>query len=306
MDMASRITKSRRLVLAVSAMVASASGLGGCGSDGAVFPFQTSPPTSPPETFIVVEGRPLRRRGRLMVARSRCRARSVLRIAIPGIDARRRATLASHWRRLAELKHASIVAFEQLHGQLARLDAPDHLLEGCIRASRQEADHADRCFALASRYEGATVTPGRLRVRGIPVPSLVSVATDSLRDGVLNEGYAAWVADQQLLFATDPQVVATLRTIARDEAEHAQLSWSIMAWCATRGGEQVRRALLDEALVLPHLTPSPSVGDTALAAHGLSNVDMDGTGCDRLRTAVVERLIDFLPDTICKSSKFDT
>ena len=94
-------------------------------------PIQTSPPTSPPETWIVVEGRPLRRRGRLMVGHVPvCRARSVLRIVIPGIDARRRAILASHWRRLAELEHASIVAFEQLRGQLARLDAPDRLLEG--------------------------------------------------------------------------------------------------------------------------------------------------------------------------------
>ena len=165
----------------------------------------------------------------MLRGRSRVRSRSLLRVEVAGLGRRQREVLAAYWRDTAELEHASIVAFHHLGRSLQLAGAPSALLEGCATAAAQEADHAARCFALASRYLGAIVTPGRLRMPRVSVPSLSTLATDSLRDGMLNEGYAAWLADRQLQGATEPEVVDTLRTIARDEANHAQLSLVVFA-----------------------------------------------------------------------------
>jgi len=278
-----RTILGRRARLALSAVLLPLGLATGCGGGLTDSPVTT---TTQPE-MIVVEGRPLRRRnGRLHRARSR-RGHSRLtdRQALwlsPSV----REALGNHWRSQGELEHASVVAFDDLAHRLAMVDAPADLLRRSLQAAAQEADHAERCFELAGRYLGESLRPGRLR-RPMRLPrsresELIRLAQEALRDGVLNEGYAAWLATQQLRRARDQRVQDTLAVIARDEAHHAELSADVLAWCCAVGGRAVVDAVHALADSLPArmvaCVPPAGIDPKALADHGLLDSDPDGAG----------------------------
>lgn len=175
--------------------------------------------------------------------------------ALPRED---RDALAVHWTLVAREEHASILAFERLAAALAAHDAPRSLIAGARVAARQEADHADRCFALASAFAGRTLTPAAWHPDAEPTPSLVRLALEALLDGCLGEGIAA--AEAATLVAGRATVDAvhdTLVVIRRDEAGHAELSWSVLAWCLAVGGEALHTAVR-RALATLREAPAPA------------------------------------------------
>ncbi len=244
----------------------------------------------------MIEGRPLRRRnGRLHRARSK-RGRSHLtdRQALwlaPDV----RDALAEHWRNQGELEHASVVAFEDLARRLTLVDAPDDLILRSLQAAQQEADHAARCFELAGRYLGESLRPGRLR-RPLRLPrsretELARLAVEALRDGIVNEGFAAWLAEQQLDRARDRRVQETLAVIARDEAGHAALAVDVLAWCLAEGGSTVAAAVREAAAELPARMSAGVVpvglDQRALADHGFFDPDPTGEGYAEVLSAAL-------------------
>ncbi len=279
--------RRRRLALAVLFMpltMIAASCNGGGLTDS---PTTTTlvPPT--PDSVIVMEGRPLRRRnGRLHRARSKrghshLTDRQALWLA-PDV----REALAEHWRNQGELEHASVVAFEDLARRLALVDAPDDLIVRSLQAAQQETDHAERCFELAGRYLGESLRPGRLR-RPLRLPrsrdtELARLAVEALRDGIVNEGFAAWLAQEQLERARDRRVQETLAVIARDEAGHADLAIDVLAWCLAEGGAEVAAAVREAAGELPARMSAGVVpaglDRRALADHGFFDPDPTGEG----------------------------
>jgi len=251
-------------------------------------------PGTTPSTDTVVHlftGRPLRRRnGKARWARARrgtSRLTDQVALELPSAV---RAALADHWRRQGELEHASIIAFHDLAVRLEAVHAPGRLVAAAQHAAQQEADHAQRCFELAGRYEGRSYSAGRLnrplRIRRSRVAELRALAVEAFRDGVVNEGYAAWVAEEQGLRAVDGRVRTTLAVIARDEAEHASLSAEVLAWCVEVGGEPVSNAVALAAASLPHRMTAAVVPDgldaAVLAQHGLHDPDPDGAGYQRV------------------------
>jgi hypothetical protein len=287
-----RPRRSVRLTLA-ALVVPLGLGLGACGNLADSPATTTVPPPDP--SVMVIEGRPLRRRnGRLHRARARLGHSHLTDRQALWLSADVRAALAEHWRTQGELEHASVVAFQDLARRLAMVDAPEHLVRGALRAAEQEADHWYRCFELAGRYLGQSLRPGRLR-RPLRLPrsrttELSALAVEALRDGVLNEGYAALLAEAKAARASDARVHETLRVIAHDEAEHAALSAEVLAWCLTVGGPATREAVADALLalptrmsgaVLPHGVPSRPLAD-----HGLADVDPDGARYDDLLASI--------------------
>lgn len=181
------------------------------------------------------------------------------------------------------MEHASVIAFHDLARRLTAVGAPVALVDSATRAANQEADHTQRCFDLAGRYLGQNLLPGRLH-RPIRLPrsretELARLAVEALRDGVLNEGYAAWQAAGQAERATDSRVRDALVVIARDEAEHAEVSADVLAWCLAQGDTEVAAAVSAAAACLPTRVAScvipADVAAGALADHGL--FDPDGT-----------------------------
>ena len=277
-------TVGLRVRLALAALVVPL-GIGAAACEGGI---TDSPTTTVPSTeIIVIEGRPLRRRnGRLRRARSRRGHGRLTDRQSLSLAAAERAALADYWRNQGELEHASVVAFNDLAHRLAQVDAPDELLRRTLRAADQEANHAHLCFELAGRYLGETVQAGRLRrPRRMPrsrTAELTQLAVEALRDGVLNEGYAAWLAVGKAERATDHRVRDTMQVIARDEAQHAALSADVLAWCISEGGEVVVDAVIAAERELPTRMYEAAlpidVDAEVLADHGMFNADPLGDG----------------------------
>lgn len=260
---------------------------------------------------IVVEGRPLRRRawwrrGKrtvVHVARSRRGPRTLTdrqALAVPAVE---RLAIGEHWRRLGELEHASVVAFVDIARRLQRLGAPGSLVHRAERAAVQEQEHADRCFALASRYLGVTVTPGRLRQphRRVRRDDLAVLAEESVRDGMYNEGFAAWLALHAGRRVVDQRVAETLRVIARDEAGHARLSADIVAWCVAEGQGHVADRVARAAATLPQLRAPelPAADPETLARHGVvGDDDASRLAAADIRDVVAARCSAIVAETL--------
>lgn len=84
---------------------------------------------------------------------------------------------------------------------------------------------------LAGRY-GASPRP----VRFVPTAShtLLELALENAREGTSRELFAAAVAAWQARWASSPQLRDCFAEIARDEAEHAQLSLDLAGWLSER------------------------------------------------------------------------
>jgi hypothetical protein len=226
---------------------------------------------------MVVEGRALRIRGRVVVASSSTSDgwRGTAVPATGSLPAATRQALAELWANVARAEHASVPAFARLSLTLVPWGAPARLVEDAHRAALDEIEHARLAFALASVYAGETVGPGPLAdlldAPAVTASSLVALATESLVDGCFLEGVAAAAAREALAQARDPAVRAVLGVIARDERAHAELAWQVLTWCCDVGGRSVLDAVrARDAPTPPALGPAeaPTLSQADLAAHG--------------------------------------
>jgi hypothetical protein len=140
----------------------------------------------------------------------------------------------------AHLEAASVPAFARLARELVAHGAPRNLVRAAWQARREEIRHARATAALARRFGAAPIGP---RVQPRPLRSLLAMALDNATEGCVRETFGAVTAAVQAKSATDPTVRRTMRSIARDEANHATLSWAIDAWAQTKLSAAERRAL---------------------------------------------------------------
>jgi hypothetical protein len=182
------------------------------------------------------------------------------------------------WLADARLEHASVAAFASFSLSLLAVGAPPELLAACQRAGLDEIEHARACFALASRFMGATLGPGPLPLAGFEiVTDLEELVLRTWLDGCVEETVAALAAAAQLAEARDEAVRAALGRIAADEARHAELAWSFVAWALASGDPGLRGTLLAardrveaSGIGTQHTAPAPdgtsTPDDAALAA----------------------------------------
>lgn len=143
----------------------------------------------------------------------------------------RQSQLGTHFARSAVLEHASVFAFRHLRAELAVRGAPRRLLARISRAMRDERRHTRSTRSLARRF-GARVELSRL---ALPAGrTLEQIALENAVEGCVRETYGALVAWFQAESARDPAVRATMRRIAREETQHAALSYEIQAWLEPR------------------------------------------------------------------------
>jgi hypothetical protein len=237
-----------------------------------------------------VTGRPLWRRRKMLLARTRWSSGRFDRV--DGLTRADAVVLRDYWRRVARFEHASVPAFEELAIRLRRVGAPAYLADRALVAAGQERDHTTRAVALAERFAGRELRLGHLAPQPERFVSreveLARLAVEALRDGALNEGYAAWQAAAQAKAASDPQVVETLAVVARDEAEHAELSRDVLAWCVQVGGSSVRNAVVAAMQALPDTISVPPISGTVAERFGAVDPDRDRTFFRTLRSMVIE------------------
>ncbi len=202
-------------------------------------------------------GRQLRRRGRVL-----------LPPVVPGTDWSARgkrfpslppaSAVAAQWRENGRTEHASVAAFARLTLDLIALGAPPSLIRAAQEDALDEIAHAERCFSLATLFDGQRLGPG-------PFPQalgaggafgnrslrLAQLAVDSLVDGALHEGVSAAVLARLSKRCDVPVVAEAAAQLAADEGRHAAHGWDVVEWCLREGGEPVGRALQGAALALP-------------------------------------------------------
>ncbi len=222
--------------------------------------------------FRVPSGRPMRKRGRAVVAPIVARRawRDAAKPALRGLTPAVRRALGRAWLREARLEHASIATFANLSMQLLACGAPPELIGGAHQAALDEVHHAKLCFGLAAAYLGEEVDPGALPAVDSCKPSLARLAVESLVEGVIGEGCAALLATRRRRAARDGTVKRVLGAIAREERRHGELAWAVVAWSVREGGARVAKAVRDAwARDLRRAPASLRVADK-LAAHGLA------------------------------------
>jgi hypothetical protein len=263
-----------------------------------------------------VTGRPLWRRRKMLLARTRWGRRvdglGLDNLSLHDLSRADAHMLREYWRRIARFEHASVPAFEELATRLRRVRAPVHLIDRAMAAADQERDHTARAVSLAERFAGR-----ELRLRALQAQpdrfvsfehELAQLAVEALRDGVLNEGYAAWQAAAQAKAASDPQVVATLAATARDEAEHADLSRDVLAWCM-KTSSAVPTAVIAAMQALPNTFRVPPIYGPIAEWFGAADPDPDRTFFRTLRSMVIDDTTGLLeivvPQTAAPQNDFE-
>lgn len=128
---------------------------------------------------------------------------------------------------MAYLEAASVPAFAILARDLAAHGAPRPLLERIERARKDEIRHARLMRRAAKRFG---VMPPVPRVGAVAPRSLRAIAEENAVEGCVRETFGALIATYQARHAVDPELAALFTSIARDETEHAELSWDLAAW----------------------------------------------------------------------------
>ena len=181
------------------------------------------------------------------------------------LDARR----AMAWAKAGADEHASVASFARLALSLMALGAPTELLAGVQRAALDEVRHAEACWKLARHFGADDVTPGAFPFAG-PVEvrvTLAELAYAATREGCLGETLGAHLVARAAALTPKPEVRRALEAIAAEEADHAVLSFRIVAWALAVGGSETRAAV-ERALALPW--PEANLDELALR----TNVDL--------------------------------
>lgn len=134
------------------------------------------------------------------------------------------APLAAFFADAARLEAASVFAFELLARELSQFGAPVGLIVQAVQSAQDEVRHAQLVAGLARRY-GAE--PEQAKVVRAPLRPLFAVALDNAVEGCVRETFGALVGAHQAALARDPEVAAIMRSIAADEARHANLAWQV-------------------------------------------------------------------------------
>ncbi|MDB5937227.1 MAG: hypothetical protein JWQ01_4571 [Massilia sp.] len=143
-----------------------------------------------------------------------------------------RTHIAQRWREIGIAEHASIAAFARFVLHLLSLAAPPDLIDRAITAMGDEVDHAKLCFGVAKKFQNTSVGPGCIDVSNILTArdSPVSILGAAIREGCICETISAEYARASCLKATDASIREVLTKIAKDEKNHADLSWDFVAW----------------------------------------------------------------------------
>jgi hypothetical protein len=145
--------------------------------------------------------------------------------------------------RATQLEEASVTAFRELAGDLARLRAPRRLVQAARRSAREERRHGRVLAALARRWGRC---PEALSTPATAGFALEALARTNAVEGCVRETYGAALALWQSRQALDPLVRTAMRRLSVEEARHAALAWQIDAW-ARRQLHREQRLSIDVA-----------------------------------------------------------
>ena len=132
--------------------------------------------------------------------------------------------LGRYFARAYHAEASAVEAFLELRKELSFHNAPTELIDRCFLAAKEEIVHAQMMAKLAEIHQGELpeLSFGTFEPR-----ALLDLALDNAVEGCIFETFSALKMLQQAQRATDPVIAQTLKSIARDEVNHAELSWAI-------------------------------------------------------------------------------
>ncbi len=151
--------------------------------------------------------------------------------------------LAAAWRADALDEHASVASFMRFGLELMHLGAPPALIDLAAAAARDEVRHAQHCVTIAASLDGLNLEPGALDCSAVVArPHHAEIAAACVYEGCVGETIAAAQLSRAARSAP-AELAATLRSMADDEARHAELAWGFVAWSWQTGDAEVRHAI---------------------------------------------------------------
>jgi hypothetical protein len=148
---------------------------------------------------------------------------------------------AARLRSSAHEEFESVAAFLNLATDLGRVGAPPELSQRARLAAREELEHTALVSNLVSHVSGVPFEPTPPRILSRPVldpeQALRRLARESWLDGCLGEALSAALAAHESQTADDALVRSVHAQIARDEHQHAELAWDILAWCSNQDAQ---------------------------------------------------------------------
>jgi hypothetical protein len=152
--------------------------------------------------------------------------------------------VAAWFAHAAYLEAAAVHAFDRMIRELLAHGAPRRLLRRSQRARNDEVRHARSMRSIATRFGARAPRPV---AEALTVRSLEAVALENAVEGCVRETYGALLATWQAEHVQDARIAPELRRVAKDETEHAALSWKVHAW-ALRQLDTDARARVEAAL----------------------------------------------------------
>jgi hypothetical protein len=208
----------------------------------------------------VVEGRPLADGGRILTPDI---------LALGAAHTAEDRAVRDHFTRSARFEYSSVWTFLRLAAELSAIGAPAHLVAAALDAADDEVRHAELCAQAAGglRLAPLELLAAQPRFTHRSPAALALLASEAWAEGCLNEGAAAEEARLASLEATDA-TRGMLATIAEDEARHAALSWSVLAWVHAVAPALARNA----AAIVPRAACAGAArADVALARRGVAS-----------------------------------
>ena len=185
----------------------------------------------------------------------------------------------------AHLEACSVIAFQQLIRQLKQWNAPLEFIQQAEKAIRDEKRHAAQMRMLASRYNE---TVPALEIEDVDENDLLTAAIHNAMEGCIFETWAVVEAQLKSECAQTNEIRRIYAGIAKDEQEHAQLSWDLHYWFMSKLSkdeqEQVRAA--QKKAIKQLAETAVARFDRIPSVLGLENVDN--------RTEIVTRFIQHL------------
>ncbi len=142
-----------------------------------------------------------------------------------------------HLREVAFMETAAIWAFDELCADLERVGAPLSLQARAAQAREDEVAHACIMHVELHRRGQSPRTAVAPPARQL---SLLELARLNATEGCVRETYGALLANHQGAYASDPALRRAFTRIARDEAEHAELSLDLGTWLDTQLSSEER------------------------------------------------------------------
>ncbi len=147
------------------------------------------------------------------------------------LDAVSRARLLRAWRARIRAEHLGISSFGVLALDLLNAGLEADVISAVHSAALDEVRHTELCCRVATLYGAAPErpTPGISHLPDEPNdPPVQQALANSILLCCVAETYAAALLDVLLATATDPVVLAVLKSIYADEIEHSRIGWAIL------------------------------------------------------------------------------